>query len=279
MGVTGLSVLSIILGTLATTSLYSMEAYITTALGFSFLSMVIIQLLAGTGAAILTVAQAAPLISEEVELQSWRLLRTTSLSLREIIFAKFTAILSQLRAQLVGLLALRIISLITGLLLLSVVLLRETFYYFDATSWREFWTLQAWLPALLSLTILVVFYVAQPMIQFLINVALGLAASAHANSRSRAIAAALALRLITWIASILFGGALIFGVGFLFINWIDPQFAPLPGYDSLADPSPERLVFIITILLPGYLMTLLLSQVGILLFALGITQRRARTLL
>src|SRR5688572_6645222 len=100
-------------------------------LGWAVATLATIQIAAGALVNVLTVAQTAPIISGEIELQSWRLLRTTTLNLREIIFAKYAAALRQIRGPLFGLLILRGASIITIFVLTATMLLRTTFYYMD----------------------------------------------------------------------------------------------------------------------------------------------------
>lgn len=245
---------------------------------WALFAVAVIQILAGAITNILIIAQTTPMISGEVELRSWGLLRTTTLLLREILFAKLAAAITRLRTQFVGLMILRAISLVTGILLLAYAVVRETVFYSSRAEVREFWAAGYWLPVLLASVPLLAYYVGQPAIQFVLNGALGLLASAYARSRSRAIAAGLSARLVMWIAVILLNVGAMIGLGTLFVNWTDPYYAQIEVFHGMQEPTQGQIVWAICLMGGGYAVAVLAGQIGFILAALGLTQRRIRHL-
>jgi hypothetical protein len=248
------------------------------ALGFTLLALLFAQLIAGMVVNIVTVAQAAPLISGEVELRSWGLLRVTTVPLHEIIFAKFVAAVRHFRSLLTGLLILRGINLVTGMLLFACVVLRDIFYSFSPADWRRFWEDGLWFPPLLALCAGVIFFAAQPGVQVLLNTALGMLASAFSRSRGQAVGLGLTARLVLWIASILSNFVLIYGLTFLFSNWLEPRYAMLEAFYNQPAPTTRQAVWAVSLAIFGYLLAVMLWQAGFILAALGLIQRRARSI-
>jgi hypothetical protein len=236
--------------------------------------MLALQVVAGAVSNLLMIAQSSPLISGEVELKSWELLRATALPLRDIILAKSAAAIRQLRVPLIGLLVLRGISTITALMLAVYTLYRDTFYYFDIEQWRTFIqnAPRYAVPLLLPVALFLLYYTMQPVIQTVLNGALGLLASAYSPSRGRAIAAGLIGRLVLWIASILLNVALLYGGGYLIGRWLTSTYS-IPGR---ALSSDEVVVWVLGMTIALYIASVLASQVGLIMFAFGLTQRRAR---
>ncbi len=254
------------------------EYGVSSSLALTLIPLIMIQLVAGAIVNVLTVAQTAPMISGEIELQSWRLLRTTTMPLREIIFAKFAAAATHLRAPLVGLMILRAISLGTAYLLFAY-LIRDIFYYMSAQEWVDFWARAAWLPPLLSAGMVTLFYISQPVLQFVLNGSIGLLASSLSQTRARAVVLGLVGRLIGWVASAMFNFTAIYGLGFLILgNWASPHYAPLEAFHNRPVPTELQQSWAINLTIVGYFLAMLASQIGLVLFALGITQRRARQL-
>ncbi len=247
-------------------------------LGWAGGTMLLIQVGAGAIANILTIAQAAPLISGEVELQSWGLLRTTTLTLREIFFAKYAAALSQLRAPLFGLMVLRLASTVTGLLLFAYVILRDTFYYMYPEDWRLFWQQARWFPPLIAIAAALVFYLSQPVVQWLLSGAIGLLASAYAPTRGQAIAAGLVGRLALWVATILVNVGCIYLLSYAYSQWVGGYYLISSGLQAGPSPGPLEINWVTSLTIAGYMVAVLASQIGITLLVLGLAQRRTRLL-
>ncbi len=276
--ITGLVILSIMVVIIFSDPFWDIgEAYLGT-LWLVVAAIMFIQAIAGAVVNILVIAQATPTISGEVELQSWRLLRTTTLPLREIILAKLAAALSQLRAPFTGLVILRTISLVTGLFGIAYIL-RNAFYYMDAGERHDFWTEGLWLPITIAIVTFLVFYALQPVIQFVLNGTLGVLASALARSRSRAVAAGLAARLGGWVASILLNvGAIYFLIYLLVMNWSTPYSAPMRAFRDRPEPSDLAIAWVLSLTAIVYILAVLALQIGLTLLALRMIQRRARHL-
>ncbi len=237
--------------------------------------LVLIQLIAGAAANILTVAQTAPLISGELELQSWGLLRTTTLSLREIVFAKYAAALTHLRGALFGLLTLRAASTITGLLVAGYSLYQS--WNFGPPGRFEMWTTGGtWIMPAIALLLGVVWYASQPVVQYLLSGALGLLVSTRFRSRGGAIAMALVARLALWVSSALLNIGLIYLLVWLLVeNWADPLNAPLQAFRSITPPTPQRVTIVLGTMAAVYILTLIAVQIGLTFGALRLAERRA----
>lgn len=258
---------------------YDVESALLTTLPASAGVLLLVQVVFGAAANILMVAQAAPLISGEVELQSWGLLRTTTLPLREIVLAKFWAVMDQLRGSLIGLMMLRMASAGTVVLTVVFLLLREMFYYMSASEWKHMLGQQLWLAPTVAVLLFVVWYTLQPVMQYVLNAAVGLAVSTFARTRGRAIAMALATRLVLWLTSITLNGGLIYLLGYLLIaNWSQPQYAPLEWFSQFQTPSDRAISLVLGGTAAVYVIGIALIQVGLAALALGVAQRRARRL-
>lgn len=247
------------------------------ALGISIVAMVIIQLVAGATVNILMIAEAAPLISGEVELQSWRLLRTTTLPLNQIIYAKLAAALASFRGTLIGLMFIRAASLLSGWLLFAFFLLREVLYYSSPNLWQED-VFSIFIPIFLAGILFSIYYLSQPAMQFLVNGAIGLFASAHTRARGPAIAVGMASRLLLWVGSILVNVGVFYGIGFLFSEWGSPRYSMFDVYQILPQPTEQQVAWTVCLMIGTYALAILVGQIGLSLVALGLTQRRARRL-
>ncbi len=247
-------------------------------LGWMLVVLTVIQLGAGAIVNILTIAQAAPMISGEIELQSWRLLRTTTLSLHEILMAKFAAAFMQIRGILGGLLVLRVAAVITALVLTAYLFLRDVFYYMSASDWRQIWRETEWLPFLVAVGISIVVYMIQPLIQTFLNIALGMLASAWARSRGQAIAASMVARLGLWVGSILLNVAMMYALGFMIAQWADPNYSVFDAFHGLDRPSESLIVWVIWSGISAYVASILCLEIAVTLGALGLAMRRSRHL-
>ncbi len=248
----------------------------TVLLALTLAVILLIQIAAGALTGILTIAQVSPLISGEIELQSWRLLRTTTLSLREILYSKLAAALSQVRGPLIGLLVLRVISTGTIVILLTSVLLREVFYYWDSGDWRDFWLEIRWLPPLIGGALALLVYLGQPLLQMLLNGAIGMLASVYARSRGQAIAAGLVGRLGLWVLSILLSGLSIYLLGFFIDQWSNPSYAAIEAFHRMPTPSDLEQIWALSLTVGGFALAVAASQLALALIMLGLMQRRAR---
>lgn len=278
-GVVGLTVP--VMMVLTVPSLYGLsdlESNIALLLMLEIIAFVSIQLGAGAVVNILTVALAAPLISGEIELQSWRLLRTTMVSLPEVVFAKLAAVLYELRTMLAGLFVLRLASSGTAVLLFAYTMLRETVYYMSRAELGRFLTQGKWLPYAMLISSIVLYNLSQPLVQAVMNGMLGMAASSYARSRSQAIAGGLVGRLVVWVGTTLLNAGLIFGLMYLFSNWSSPTYAPLEIFHNMPTPTSEQITWASSLGISGYLLGYFLAQIGFILITTGAVLRRARRL-
>ncbi len=112
----------------------------------------------------------------------------------------------------------------------------------------------------------------------MLNTALGMLASVFSRTRGQAVGIALAARLVGWIASILYNGALIYGLAYIiFGNWLQPRYASLEAFYNQPTPTTQQAVWAIFLAVIGYLVAAMAWQAGFILTALGLVQRRART--
>jgi hypothetical protein len=249
------------------------------ALGRAMLALMFAQFGIGAMTNVLVITLAAPTISGEVELQSWRLLRTTTLPLREVILAKYAAVIRNLRGPLAALVILRAASLGTLLLLFIYYLVRDIFYYMNQQEWNNFLTGGLWLPPLFPIALFLVYYAAQPWLQFAFNGALGMAASSFARSRANAVVYGLTVRLVTWVLSVATGIAALFFITFvLAANWAEPRYAPLAFFHNWPEPTPLQVSWVLSLAFAAWFAAILVWQVGFTVGALALTQWRCRRL-
>jgi hypothetical protein len=255
-----------------------LESNIALLLTLEIVALVCIQLGAGAIVNILMVALAAPLISGEMELQSWRLLRTTMVTLPDIIFAKLAAVLHELRTMLLGLFVLRLASTGTAVLLFAHVMLRETVFYMGGSEIRSFLARGEWIPYVILIAAITFYNLGQPFVQAMMNGMLGMAASSYARSRSQAIAGGLVGRLVAWVGTTLLNVGLIFGLSYLFSNWFSPSYAPLAIFHNMPTPTGQQIASAICLTISGYLLGYLLAQIGFISVLVGVVLRRTRRL-
>ncbi|MGF1506469.1 MAG: hypothetical protein ACFB51_15260 [Anaerolineae bacterium] len=254
---------------------YSLEELVINLLVVSVLVLVALQILAGMGLGILTVAQAAPAISSEVEMQSWSMLRTTALSLGQILAGKFAAVYARLRTPLISILVLRLITVLTGLLLGAVLIMRDQVYWIHAGAWDRFWISGAWQPFVFAVPVVIIYYIGQPLLQFVVNTALGLFYSAHNRQRVRALTASIASRLVLWVLMLVVNGLAIYGLVLLVDEWSYAYWAP-QLYVQL--PTTTTILWAIGSVLFVWIAVQLAWQAGLALFTMALTYRRARYL-
>ena len=253
-----------------------LETVSSISLGWAVATLIMVGLGVGAMMHILVIAQTAPLLSGEIELQSWDLLRTTSLPLREIILAKFAAALATLRAPLYGLLTLRFAAIASIALLLGAGLMQNEFSYMGRDEWRLFWLELRWLPPVLGGLVVALVLLVQPLVEFVLNGSLGLLASAMSRSRGQAIAVGLATRLALWLAGVL--GHIVIGGGLIAIysEWVDRRYSSIDAYSILGSTTVLEEMWVLAILIIGYALALTAISVGLTLVSTGIALRRMR---
>lgn len=259
-------------------SWYNVSELTSVMLGWAVATLVIIGVAAGAMVNILVIAQTAPTISGEIELQSWRLLRTTTLTLKEIIFAKYAAALRQLRGPLFGLMIVRGAAAITILLFTANSVLRGAFYNMGASDWADFWGEVQWLPVLITYSAAFIWFVLQPFVQLLLNGAIGMVASVYSNTRAQSFAAALVGRLALWVAVGTLHLAIGLGLLFLHSQWASAPYSQFDAYNAMPDPSSLAELWVTCLLIAGYVLSFFAVQVAAILLLLGAMLRRARHL-
>jgi hypothetical protein len=245
------------------------------ALSVSLSILMTIQLGAGALANVMVITLVSPVISGEMELQSWRLLRTTTLPLHEIVFAKFSAALLHLRLMLGGLMIIRIITAVSGILLFLYTILRQDIYNQGVASY--FFTFE-WIPQIFAMTVVLVVYLFQPAIQYFMNGSLGLLASSYTRSRGQAIAGSLMLRLAVWAFAFLAHIAAFSSLTGMIDNWSHPSSAPYQSFHLLPTPSTEAVTWVTFQVIAGYAFSVAAWQIGISMLSTGLALRRSREL-
>ena len=275
----GLTTLAIVTTYVASLSSSGLDGLIELTLGWTIGILLPVQIVAGAFANVLVIAQTSPIVSGEMELQSWRLLRTTTLSLREIIFAKLYAALINLRLLLVGLLTLRIVTTVSAMLLVAYFYLRQALSYMDAAHMRQFIVEFQWAPVLIPAAMSCLVFMTQPPLQFLLNGVIGTLASVYSRSRAQAVALALIVRLALWVFTVLVHVAAIYALVYLIaLNWAQPSSAPIAAFRGLPRPDEMTIAWAVSVTSTVYMLTIITAPVGIILAGLGIILRKARRL-
>lgn len=239
--------------------------------------MSLLQALVGAVAGVLTIAQVSPMISGEIEAQSWALLRSTTLSLREIILAKLAAA-AYLQRGLLGTLAL--IRFITTMMLLTgTAYLPFYWLYWDDFARTNFLRSGVWVSVLVAVLLTSIWYFFQPLIQFVLNATISFVVSAQFRSRSRALAMGLAIRLGLWVGSAILNGMIIYFTLFLIYgNWANPAYAPIEAFHGMQEPTRLAVLGATSLSLIVYVVLLLGSQIAMIFGGLAHAQRRIRYL-
>lgn len=248
-------------------TIWGMGEFVTLGLTMAFVLLLIIQVAFGGAINLVTVALAAPLISGELELKSWELLRATTLTLREILLAKLSATLHQLRPPLLGLMIIRAISTSTGMLLFYFISLDSALSAISYGNINMASVAEEWLPIAIALTSLALVLLVQPPIQMIVNILLGMLASAYTQSRSRALAIGLGLRVALWGITIVAGSSGLILTTTLYNRW---------RWDYLAPPEHPQLVT--AALSIGWALVFLLAQLVTMFGSWKLMMRRARRL-
>lgn len=278
IGVMGLGITAVLGISALQFPYWNPERYVIDVLLYSLLAMLFLQVTTGAALNISTIAFISPAVSGELEMQSWSILRTTALNLVDVLLGKCLAVMVHLRLPLIGIVLLRAVSLTTALLLITFAFWRDTLYYWDTFEWQLVFGQQVWIPVLVAGTLIALFYLLQPMLQFLISDALGVLASTITRSRTRAIATGMALRLSTWIVAILLNVGIMIAFVTLFTSWADPRFSQIEVFRNTTGPSQAQQWWVMGISLSSYVLAVLLGQVGLLAFCFGMAVRRARRL-
>ena len=274
----GLTVTVVLVITSSSAGLGGIDNMIEFVLAWTIGILMCVQIVAGAFANVLVIAQMSPTISGEMELQSWRLLRTTTLNLREITFAKFAAALLNLRLILVGLLVLRSVTVICSMLMFAYVLFRQTLYYYDPVTMSEYFQQAKWLPLMLPAAAGCLVLMAQPIVQFGLNGVIGLVASAYARTRAQAVAMGLTARLALWVFTILLNVAASYGLGFLITSWAEPTTSAIQSFRAVSTPDETQIMWAVGVSVTIYLLATLAGQIGMTLAGFGLALRRAQRL-
>jgi hypothetical protein len=259
----------IAIGSVTTINSYSLETLMFTGPGIVFGFLLIVEFALGATINLITVALAAPLISGEIELKSWELLRATALTLREILLAKLSAIIHQLRLPLAGLFVVRAVCTGAGLFLVFAALMSEMRYelQYGLSEADGEYIVEQWVPIIVAVLVVAVVHFTQPLLQMLMNTVLGMVASAFTRARGRALAAGFGIRLALWGLTSVLGTA---GISFT-INAYDRWLWTSPVY-------PENEVVGIAALIILWALIFLFTQIGITFIGWGITVWRSRRL-
>jgi hypothetical protein len=155
---------------------------------------------------------------------------------------------------------------------------RDTTYYWDLSQWKMFFDGYWWAAYAGGVAIVSLCYITQPIVQLFLNGALGMLASAFMRSRSGAVAAGLIARLVGWIGMGMLNVLAINLLGTIYSSWSNPQYAVLDVFRGGAVPSATVQAWATSLGIAGYILAVVMIQLGVTLIALGMVQRRARQL-
>lgn len=160
-------------------------------------------------AGLLASVVAATTISAEVEAQTYGLLRLTSLPVREIVLAKYSSSVRQMRIPIAAAISVRFIAMlgIAALVIAAVLgsipdVSTGTDLALDPTSvWTVLGLLATGAAVLSAVLSWLAYYLVSPISGLLLFAALGMLASAWSRTRSGGVAVAVGMRFVLWMAS------------------------------------------------------------------------------
>ncbi len=215
---------------------------------------------------------ASTAISSEIEAETFSLLRLTPIPPRQIVFAKFSAVIRQIRTPLIILMIVRGVlilgTLITVAVLAAAGLLFSGFQLGDLTlSLQPNNPIATGLLLLGYLVVLVIvlavillwigYFILQPVLDMMLYSALGLFASSLARTRTNGLVTAGALRVVLWMGSYVFSQIISTAISLLGVPLLT-----LPGIPQWVNGSQ---------IAPGILVAFgVVASIGVLLFGIAI---------
>jgi hypothetical protein len=239
---------------------------------------------------LIVTALAATVISAEMEAETYGLLRLTPIPPREIVLAKFSGVMRQVRTPLIALIGVRIGIVGLGIILLAALIVAGVMLgprlgigsppvapTAPAVSvpLALLYGLTA-IGALVTAALLVLYYVIRPVLEALLFAALGMLASSLAKTRASGLISAGALRLGLWMVSYVAGQV----VSSLFSIALAPLMAIplLPVWFQRLISEPAVIILGATLIGLLFLIIIIAAQLGLILALLNITIARANRL-
>jgi hypothetical protein len=130
----------------------------------------------------------------------------------------------------------------------------------------------------IAATALALVYVSQPVVQLLLNTAIGMLASSYARSRGQALVAGMVGRLGLWVTAVLLNGAALAWLNHLMTQWRYPTMALNAAYHATPSPSVTADLWSTGLTVGGYALTVLAAHIGLIALTLGLALRRTRSL-
>jgi hypothetical protein len=234
---------------------------------------------------------ASTAISAEIEAETFSLLRLTLIPPRQIVFAKFGAVIRQIRTPLIILMIVRGVMIVGTLI--TVVVLTAAGLAFSGFHLSDLALPLASTGAVASGLLLVVYFVVlvivlvaillwiayfifQPVLDMMLYSALGLFASSLARTRTNGLVTAGALRVVLWmgtyvLSQIVTTALSLFGVPLMTLPGI-------PQWISGSQIAPGFLVVLAIVASIGTLLIGIVIQIALSLGLLGLTSDRAARL-
>lgn len=232
-------------------------------------------------------ALGATVISAEIEAETYGLLRLTPISPRQIVLAKYAAVLNQVRTPVIMVLLVRLTLVVGTILVLAGALLIGAWLGNTlgippvplptlATGMLLASYLIAGAFALVAVVLWIVFFVMQPALDVMLFAALGVFASSLARTRANGLLAAGALRLVLWMGSYIVGQ--LFSTLFSLAAMPVMLLPVMPEWLQQTAGSPAVLVMGGAFGLVLFLVLLVVGEALIVLGLLGLAVGRAQSL-
>lgn len=241
----------------------------------------------------------ATTISAEMEAQSYAFLRLTPIPTREVVLAKYSAAVREVRTPVIAVMVTRLGTIIIGaiyLAILSVVAMNNpTFGGAPSSSGAPGGAPVELLPLLVDLTpvlgqgvlavaslciagvIWLIYFLLQPVLDVLLFSAVGLLASSLARTRGSGLLVAGGIRLGLWAASYVASQILSLFLQLLVVPLAYLPTAPL-WLNNLTTAQPGPVIAVLVMLSIVWLVIVVLAEMGFTLFLLYLTDKRAERL-
>jgi hypothetical protein len=242
---------------------------------------------------LLAIALASTTISAEVEAQTFHLLRTTPMPVKQIVLAKFGAAFRQVRLPVAAIILLRVLLIVGAVVAIAAALILIP----DArpTSPAPLppgagpiiqalpgSTIAALLAGVVAVVVLVALWLAyflfRPVLNAMLFVSIGLFGSTLGKTRSGGLIAAFGMRFGLWVVSYVLSQVVTTGGSLL----LSPLFAfggaPLLWLEDLANRQPALVILAGTAVVVIWFLVAIALQLGVTLLAVKASARRAAKL-
>ncbi len=242
---------------------------------------------------LLAIALASTTISAEVEAQTFHLLRTTPMPVKQIVLAKFGAAFRQVRLPVAAIILLRVLLIVGAVVAIAAALILIP----DArpTSPAPLppgagpiiqalpgSTIAALLAGVVAVVVLVALWLAyflfRPVLNAMLFVSIGLFGSTLGKTRSGGLIAAFGMRFGLWVVSYVLSQVVSTGGSLLLSPLLAFGGAPLLWLEDLANRQPALVILAGTAVVVIWFLVAIALQLGITLLAVKASARRAAKL-